>query len=209
MEIYKSEWSSMEQVNARRPLLALWFLGAFVAGLGMLGVGPTYAAAETDTDSSANAADRAARFQQLDAEVEQILDDVVTLGAEMAVLEEARELPSQTQLLVLVSIESSGFFQLDAIQFQVDGKTAAFHQYSESELSALSQGGSHRLFWGNVPAGRHQLTALLLGRVPKDPDFQREAEKVIISGVGRRVVELRITTGKKQTFPEFSIKEWK
>lgn len=189
--------------------MALWFLGAFVAGLGLLGAGPTYAAAETGTDSSTNAAERAARFQQLDAEVEKILDDVVTLGAEMAVLKETRELSPQTQLLVLVSIEPSSFFQLDAVQFQVDGQTTAFHQYSESELNALSQGGSHRLFWDNVPAGRHQLKALLIGRVPKDPDFQREAEMVLISGAGRRVLELRVATGKKQTFPELSIKEWK
>lgn len=209
MAFYKSEWGSMEQVSARRPLLALWFLGALVAGLGMFGAGPTYAEAGTDTDSSTNAAASAARFQQLDAEVEQILDEVVTLGAEMAVLKEARELSPDTQLLVLVSIEPSAFFQLDAIQFQLDEQTAAFHQYSEKELSALSQGGSHRLFWGNVPAGRHKLTALLMGRVPKDPDFQREAEMMITSGEGRRVLEIRIATGKKQTFPEFSFKEWK
>ena len=32
---------------------------------------------------------------------------------------------------------------------------------------------------------------------------------MIISGVGRRVVELRVAAGKNQAFPELSIKEWK
>ena len=204
----------MKQVSARWPLSALWFVGTLVAGLGftglgMLGAGSVYAAAETSTGSPLSIAERKARFQQLDAEVEQILDDVVTLGAEMAVLEEARELPSKTQLLVLVSTDPSSFFQMDAIEFKIDGQTASFHQYSEDEVNALSQGGSHRLFWDNVPAGRHQLTALLMGKVPKDPDFQRESVLMIISGVGRRVVELRVATGKNHAFPELSIKEWK
>lgn len=204
----------MKQVSARRPRAALWFVGTLVtslglAGLGVFGAGAVHAATETGTGSSSGTADREARFQQLDAEVEKILDEVVTLGADMAVLEEARELSPKTQLLVLVSIDPSSFFQMEAIQLQIDGQTASFHQYSEEELKALSQGGSHRLFWDNVPAGRHQLTALLMGRVPKDPDFQREAALVIISGVGRRVVELRVATGKNQAFPEMSIKEWK
>ena len=207
--IDKSEWSSMKQVSARRPLSALWFIGALVACLGVLGAGSVYAAAGTGSDSFSSTADSKARFQQLDAQVEKILDEVVNLGADMAVLEEARERPPQTQLLVLVSIDPSSFFQMDAIQLQIDGRTASFHQYSEDEMSALSQGGSHRLFWGNVPAGRHQLTALLMGRVPKDPDFQRESTLMFISGVGRRVVELRVATGKNQAFPELSIKEWK
>ena len=91
----------------------------------------------------------------------------------------------------------------------IDGNAASFHQLSEEELKALSQGGSHRLFWDNVPAGRNQLTARVMGHVPKDPDFQRESTLMIISGVGRRVVELRVATGKNQAFPELSIKEWK
>jgi hypothetical protein len=186
-------------------------MGALVAGLalagtGMLGTASAYAAEETGTGS---AADAAARFQQLDADVEEILDDVVTLGAEMAVLEQARELSPQTQLLVLVSIDPSPFFQMDAVQLKIDGQAASFHQYTEQELKALSLGGSHRLYWDNLPAGRHQLTAVLIGRVPKDPDFQREAALMIVSGTGRRVVELRVATGKKQAFPELSIKEWK
>lgn len=198
----------MKQACARR-LSALWLVGTLVAGWGVFGAGSVYAAAETSLGASSSAADSTVRFQQLDAEVEQILDDVVTLGADMAVLEEARELSSKTQLLVLVSIDPSAFFQMEAIELKIDGHTASFHQYSEGEVNALSQGGSHRLYWDNVPAGRHQLTALLIGSVPKDPDFQRESTLVFISGVGRRVVELRVATGKNQAFPELSMKEWK
>lgn len=177
--------------------------------LGVSVAAPVYAAPEAPAAQATHTGGDPAPFQQLDAQVEQILDEVVNLGGEMAVLEETRALSPNTQLLVLVSIEPSAFFQLEAIQLEIDGKTTSFHQYSEAELDALSQGGSHRLFWDNVPAGRHQLVASVMGQVPKDPDFQRQATLMVDTGEGRRVLELRVATGKNQVFPELLIKEWK
>ena len=160
---------------------------------------------------TAHAADdsMAGDFAQLDADAEQVLNEVAKLGAEMAMLEEARELSPKTQLLLLVTTDPSPFFQLQAVQLQIDGKVVVLHQYSEKELLALRQGGSHRLFWDDVPAGRHQLTVSMMGSVPKDPDFQRESTMTIISGSGRRVLELHVASGKSQPFPEVSLKEWK
>ena len=198
----------MEQVRTRRRVSALWFVRLWLIGLGLMGAGLAQAAPMPETGTAGDI-DHAARFQQLDAEVEQILTDVVELGADMGLLNEAKELSPKTQLLVLVSLEPSTFFQLDAIELQIDEHTAIYHQYTDEELAALSQGGSHRLFWNDVPAGRHQLTAVLLGHVPKDPDFQREASLAVISGAGRRVVELHIASGKSQAFPELSLEEWK
>lgn len=148
-------------------------------------------------------------FQKLDAEVEEILNDVVTLGAEMAILEETRELSPNNQLLVLVSMDPSPFFKLEAIQLKIDDRIASYHQYSDFDLEAMMQGGSHRLFWDDLPAGRHQLSLALFGRVPGDPDYQREATKMVSTGTGRRVIELRVSSGKNQAFPEVSVQEWK
>ena len=44
-------------------------------------------------------------FQKLDAEVEEVLNEVVSLGAEMAILEESREMTPSHQLLVLVLLQ--------------------------------------------------------------------------------------------------------
>jgi hypothetical protein len=148
-------------------------------------------------------------FQELDAEVEQVLGEVLSLGADMVILQAAREMSPRTQLLVLVSITPSAIFQLEAVQLLIDENTAMYHQYTRTELEAMAQGGSHRLFLDDVPAGRRQITAVMFGRVPKGPDYQRKASYTIVSGIGRRVLELNITAGKKQTFPELAIKEWK
>lgn len=150
-----------------------------------------------------------ASFQKLDAEVEEVLNEVVSLGAEMAILEESREMTPSHQLLVLVSIDPSPFFKLEAIQLKINDRTASYHQYSEADLEAMVQGGSHRLFWDEVPPGRHQLSLALFGRVPGDPDFQREATQMVSTGTGRRVVELRVSSGMSQAFPEITIQEWK
>ena len=182
----------MEQANARWRALATRLIGAIAITAFSVGV----FAAEPD-------------FKRLDAKVEQVLNDVVALGAEMAVLEESRELSSQNQLLVLVSMDHSNFFKLEAIQLNIDNRTVSYHQYEETELDALMKGGSQRLFWDDVPPGRHELSVSLFGRVPNDPDFQREATQVIVTGSGRRVVELDVATGTNQAFPDLTIREWR
>lgn len=147
--------------------------------------------------------------QRLDAQTERLLNDVLLLGGEMAVLTERRTLSDNAQLLVLVSVEPSAFFQMSAVQLKLDGKAAAYHQYTPEELQALQRGGAFRLFWEDVKPGRHELTASLQGRLPKDPDFQRESTLSFISGTGHRVVEIHVAQGKSQAFPEMSLKEWK
>lgn len=190
--MYKTRQNSTEQACARWCALAAWLVGAVAIITFSVGV----FAAEPD-------------FKRLDAEVERVLNEVVALGADMAVLEESRELSSQNQLLVLVSVGHSDFFRLEAIQLNIDNRTVSYHQYEEAELDALMKGGSQRLFWDDVPPGRHELSVSLFGRVPNDPDFQREATQMIITGTGRRVVDLRVATGTNQAFPELSIRELK
>lgn len=147
--------------------------------------------------------------QRLDAQTERLLNEVLQLGGEMAVLAEKRTLSDNAQLLVLVSVEPSTFFELNAVQLKLDGKPAAYHQYSPEELQALQQGGAFRLFWEDVKPGRHDLSASLVGKLPKDPDFQRESTLSFVSGTGHRVVEIHVAQGKSQAFPELSLKEWK
>jgi hypothetical protein len=182
----------MERACVRRYALAVWLIGATVINIFSVGV----YAAESD-------------FKRLDAEVEKTLNEVVSLGADMAILEESRELSPKNQLLVLVSVDQSKFFRLEAIQLNIDNRTVSYHQYEENELIALMDGGSQRLFWDDVPPGRHELSVSLFGSIPNDPDFMREATQVIITGERRSVVELRVATGRNQVFPNLSIREWK
>jgi hypothetical protein len=147
--------------------------------------------------------------QRLDARSEALLTEVLELGAEMAVLDEQRHKPEMTQLLVLVSLPPMKGFQLDAVQLQLDGRPAAQHRYSAGELRALAQGGAQRLYWDSVRAGRHELTATVIGKHPVEPKYQRQASLTFISGAGRRVMEVGLAPGAKQAAPVMSLQEWK
>ena len=182
----------MEQACIKWRTLAVSLLGA----LAVLTLSVGVFAAESD-------------FKQLDAEVEKILNEVLTLGADIAILEESRELSSQNQLLVLVSVNTNQFFKLEAIQLNIDDRTASYHQYENTELRALTKGGSQRLFWDDVPPGQHKLSVSLFGRVPNDPDFHRELTQMIVTGAGQRVLELHIISDKNKAYPELSIRKWK
>lgn len=180
----------------------------WIAGAVLLLISFSFVAGAQD-DLSAQEAGTTENSQRLDAATERLLNEVLLLGGEMAVLAERRSLSENAQLLVLVSVEPSAFFQLNAVELKLDGKAAAYHQYSPDELQAMQRGGAYRLFWDDVRPGRHELTASVFGRLPKDPDFQRQSSHTFISGTGHRVVEIRVAQGKSQAFPEMSIKEWK
>lgn len=162
-----------------------------------------------ESDMSADTRALMTNFQELDAGVEEVLNEVVTLGVDIAVLQEARASSPGNQLWVLVSLDANDAFQLETVQLQIDGRTVVSHQFSDAERQILALGGSHRLLIDGVSASRHRLTATLFGWMSGEPGFQREASLVIVSDVARQMVELRINTDKNQASPELSIKEWK
>jgi len=189
----------MKRINVMRRGFA--FLGAVLVGLGLLASGMTVAAED--------AVARATRFAQLDAAAEQVLNEVTALGGEMAALEASHASSLNPRLLVLVTIDALPSFQLGGITLKIDGNTISDHQYAAAELAALQQGGSHRLFQGSLPSGRHQLTVTMTARAAKDSDFRHESTLAITAGGERKVVELRVSSDKKQPLPEVSLKEWK
>jgi len=73
------------------------------------------------TIASASFADEASReqMQGLDEQVQEIKSDVLSIAAELSLLEERLLFPSETQVGVFVSLadlEKDGAFQLDSVQ---------------------------------------------------------------------------------------------
>jgi hypothetical protein len=147
-------------------------------------------------------------FQGLDSEAETLLKEVLDLSSDLAIVDEQLSNPAKNQLLVLVTLEPTRFFDLDYVELTVDGETVAAHPYNENEIKALLRGGGHRLYLANLPAGLHELTATFVGKIPKDPDYQRGADFSFISGVNRTVIELYVNSSEKSGFPQLTIREW-
>jgi len=147
-------------------------------------------------------------FQELDVEAENILREVLDLSSDLAIIDEQHSNPPKNQLLVLVTLQPSKFFELDYVELKIDNEMVAAHPYSDNDVAALVRGGGHRIYLANLPAGTHELEAKFVGRVPRDPDYQREAKFKFISGVNRTLIELYITGGESGGFPQFAVREW-
>jgi hypothetical protein len=164
--------------------------------------------AEPTSEPESAAKDDRASFQKLDVEAENVLREVLDLSSDLAIIDEQQVNPPKNQLLVLVTLQPSKFFELDFVELKVDNQIVAAHAYSEKDISAMMRGGGHRLYIANLPAGTHELRAKFVGKVPRDPDYRREAAFKFIAGVNRTLVELYINSGDNSSFPQFTIREW-
>ena len=147
-------------------------------------------------------------FRGLDSEVQSLTQDVVDLNRDLFMLEEELLFPANTQVAVFVSMDVGTFFGLDSVKIVLDGKEVTNYLYTQREADALLRGGVHRVWLGNLKAGKHEMTAFFTGKGPHDRDYRRGATLELDKGVGARYVELKISDRARQLQPEFIVKEW-
>ncbi|MFV2056582.1 MAG: hypothetical protein ACC707_08950 [Thiohalomonadales bacterium] len=147
--------------------------------------------------------------RQLDDETERLLKDILNLSSDLAVLEEEQNTPAKHQLLVMVTMKPSRLFSLDYVELKIDNHTVAAYNYTPADVKALKMGGGHRLYLALLPAGTHHMTATMAGRIPRDPDYHREVKHDFVSGEGRIVIELVVSSEQSNSFPILTVKEWK
>lgn len=157
--------------------------------------------------SAQTAASQTSTFRTLDQETELLVKDVLDLSSDLAILQEEEDNPPNHQLLVLVTLDPTKLFTLDYVQLEVDNEVVAAYQYSARDLQALKYGAGHRLYVANLPAGMHEVYAVMAGRIPRDPDYKSEVTYKFVSGVSRTVLELNVSS-KTKGFPILAIKEW-
>lgn len=182
--------------HARRPA-AFWLA---IAAACLLALGATAALAQ----EAAAPPD----FQSLDGEIGALKQEVVDLNRDLFLLEEELLFPANTQVAVFVSMDVGTFFGLDSVQILLEGKEVANYLYTEREVDALLRGGVHRVWLGNLKAGKHELTAFFTGVGPHGRDYKRGATLEIDKGVGAKYVELKISDRVQKLQPEFLVREW-
>jgi len=111
-------------------------------------------------------------MRSLDDQVQEIKSDVLSIAAELDVLEERLLFPSNSQVTVFVALEDDQDARLDAVHLALGDSTAAHHIYSFKELEALQQGGVQRLFMGNLPRGSHALEVTISGQRTNGKAFE-------------------------------------
>jgi len=150
-----------------------------------------------------------AEFKVLDKKIQGLKQEVLELNRDLFVLEEELLFPASTQIAVFLSVDVGEFFQLDSVQLKLDNKAVTNYLYTERENTALHRGGVHRLYLGNLRAGKHELVAVFTGKGTHERDYRRGATLVFEKTTEPKYIELKVRDLQKKLQPEFEIKESK
>jgi len=157
-------------------------LRSALLGLLLLVAGPTWAAEDADRQ----------QMKGLDEQVQEIKSDVLSIAAELNLLEEKLLYPSGTQVAVFVALEHGDPLRLDAVRLTIDGQLVAHYIYSFKELDALRSGGVQRLFVGNLPTGDHELEVQVNGKQEGGEEYSSTQQFTVRKGVEPKLVGLTI-----------------
>ena len=170
---------------------------------------PLSAQESVDDTSDEELLDEAALEEgSLDADIEALKKEVLSLNRDLFILEEDLLFPPNTQFSVFLSMDAGALFGLDSVQLKINDKNIANHLYTERELAALKRGGVQRLYIGNLPSGEHEIIAIFIGVGPSGRDYRRGETVVIEKTTEPQFVEFMIAddTGKEQ--PQFDVRVW-
>ncbi len=152
--------------------------------------------------------DRPTDFQSLEDQVQALKKDILAINRELFILEEELLFPTNTQVAVFLSLDTGTFFQLDSVEIRIDDKVVSHYLYTRREVEALRRGGIHRVYFGNLRAGEHELTAFFTGLGPRERPYRRGATLTFEKGPGPQYLELQIVDVEDKQQPEFRIKAW-
>lgn len=175
-----------------------------------LTAGPAQAQSDGDVEISppAGELDADAVDETLDASIEALKKEVLSLNRDLFILEEDLLFPANTQFSVFLSMNAGALFQLDSVQLKIDDNNIANHLYTERELAALRRGGVQRLYIGNLPAGEHEIVAIFTGVGPKGRDYRRGESIVIEKTSEPQFVEFVIEDDSQKEQPRFDVRVW-
>ena len=133
------------------------------------------------------------QLKGLDEQVQEIKSEVLSIAADLNLLEERLIYPSNTQISVFVSLEKNETFRLDSLEVMLEGKPVAHHIYTFKELEALQKGGVQRIYTGNIRSGEHDLQVSMIGKSAGGSDLEETESCPINKGVGPEIVEIRLS----------------
>lgn len=140
-------------------------------------------------------------------DLQALKQNVLDLNRELTSLEQQLLYPS-TQMAVFLSIDVGTPIRLVDINIAIDSKNVGYHFYTDQEFQALTKGGIHRLYTGNVTSGEHTLRATITGYDPQGKDYQRTTSYKFVKQAGRKMVELKVVDDVETRQHKFEFKEW-
>lgn len=133
------------------------------------------------------------QIKGLDDQVQEIKGDVLSIAAELNLLEEKLLYPTHTQVSVFVSLADGEEFRLDSLDLSLNDKEVTHHLYTFKELEALRKGGVQRLYTGQISTGEHPLAVTFRGKTAGGVDIEKTGSFIVIKDVGPGIIEIILT----------------
>ena len=131
--------------------------------------------------------------------------DMLKAGQTLARLEDGLLTPPGIQLVVFVSLSAPKNFNLQQLQLKLGREVVQERNYSDQEVSALQQGGVHRLYVGNIPEGRTLINVNLKANKGNKDYFDRQSY-IFTKEQDRKTIEINVAAGFGK--PKIRFKEW-
>ena len=143
----------------------------------------------------------------LSRQIQGLKQGVLDLNRDLNLLEKELLYPS-SETAILVSVDVGTPVRLVDINLTLDDKHVGYHFYTEQEFAALSKGGIHRLYDGNITSGKHTIKATITGYDPSGKDYKKTASYTFTKGPGRKMIELRVLDDLATKQHKFDFREW-
>lgn len=140
-------------------------------------------------------------------QIQELKSGVLNLNRDLSILEKELLYPS-SESAIFVSVDVGTPIRLVDINLTLDGQHVGYHFYSEQEFAALSKGGIHRVYQGNLASGKHVLEATITGYDPSGKDYQKTATHTFTKGPGRKMIELLVIDDLDAKQHRFEFREW-
>ena len=132
------------------------------------------------------------QIKGLDEQVQEIKSYVISIAAELNLLEEKLLYPSHTQIAMFLSLTEAEKFRLDSVEIRLDGEAVTHHLYTFKELEALQMGGVQRIYTGNIKTGEHVVQVSVSGLTKGGNVFERSESFKVNKDVGPSIVEITL-----------------
>lgn len=132
------------------------------------------------------------QIKGLDEQVQAIKRDVLSISAQLNLLEEKLLYPSNTYIAFFVSMDKGANFSPDSIKLTLDNKEVANYIYSYKEVKALQEGGVQRVFTSNVTTGEHNLKVSYIGKQGSSK-VTNSGTHNLNKGVGPQFIEIHLS----------------
>jgi len=150
----------------------------------------------------------AAGESSLPSDLQDLKSDVLSLNRDITQLENELLFPSSTTT-ILVGVNPGSKVRLVDVKLSIDDQIVSYHSYSEQETVALSKGGLHRLFLGNINSGSHNLQAVVTAYDADGKDFQRTVNYNFSKNNLRKIIEIKAADDSTRAQPaQFNFREW-